>query len=274
MDIFTGKVHTGDMEMEYIRFGKGRQTLVIFPGLSVKSIIPSAPVIATQYKMFSDDFTVCVFDRRNDIPPVYTVYDMARDTALAMKALGLEGCCVFGASQGGMMAMVLACEYPRLVRKLVLCSTAVCVGEERFSVIGEWIALAKKRDRERLSLSIGEKVYPRHYFEKNEKAFRYYGRTFTDDELEKFIVKAEGIRGFDIRNEARNIRCPVFIAADDTDAVFTDRPDREISEYLRDNSYAQVKLYSGFGHALYDMTPDFPVRMYDFCMAQHIGHGS
>ena len=46
------------------------------------------------------------------MPDSYGVDDMARDTAEAIKALKLERVSIFGASQGGMIAMKIAVEYP------------------------------------------------------------------------------------------------------------------------------------------------------------------
>ena len=54
--------------------------------------------------MAHDDFTIYLFDRRNELPDSYSIYDMAKDTASAIKALGLKDICLFGASQGGQTA--------------------------------------------------------------------------------------------------------------------------------------------------------------------------
>ena len=91
-------------EMQFFRFGSGPRTYVILPGLSVQSVMASAEAVAQAYASFAEEYTIYVFDRRAALPPVYTVRDMARDTAEAMLALGLHDIYLFGASQGGMMA--------------------------------------------------------------------------------------------------------------------------------------------------------------------------
>ncbi len=55
---------TENFSMDYIRFGSGRKTLVILPGLSVQSVIPAAADIEKQYDLFKKDYTVYLFDRR------------------------------------------------------------------------------------------------------------------------------------------------------------------------------------------------------------------
>ena len=55
--------------------------------------------------------------RRIDKPP-YTLSDLARDAAGLIEALDLHSAHVVGASMGGMVAQMLAVEYPELVRSL------------------------------------------------------------------------------------------------------------------------------------------------------------
>ncbi|HAQ62906.1 MAG TPA: alpha/beta hydrolase, partial [Ruminococcaceae bacterium] len=83
MSCETGRASNEKFEMQYIKFGQGKKTLVILPGLSVQSVIPAAAAIEKQYEIFKNDFTVYLFDRRQNLPEVYSVYDMADDTAEA-----------------------------------------------------------------------------------------------------------------------------------------------------------------------------------------------
>ena len=81
-------VTTDGLEMEYLRFGSGERIFAILPGLSVQSVMGAGDAIEEGYAIMKDDFTVYVFDRRKNMPPDYTIYGMADDTAAAMKALG------------------------------------------------------------------------------------------------------------------------------------------------------------------------------------------
>ena len=150
--------------MNYLKFGTGDKTLVMLPGLSVKSVLLMGDAVKNAFRAFDKDYTIYLIDRREDVPPVYTVADMARETAEKMKELGLEDVCLFGASQGGMMAMLIAAWYPELVHKLVLGSTAAKISDLGNSVIGGWVSLAEKRDGEALYLDFLKKVYPAYLF--------------------------------------------------------------------------------------------------------------
>ena len=123
-------ITTNEFTMDYVSFGKGERALIIIPGLSVQSVMGSADAIAQAYDLLTEDFTLYVFDRRKDLPSSYSVQDMARDTAAAIKELGLNEVSIFGASQGGMIAMLIAIDNPGLVSKLFLGSTSSCISKE------------------------------------------------------------------------------------------------------------------------------------------------
>ena len=248
----------------FLRFGTGRNTLVILPGLSVQSVLTAAPAIAKQYEIFAGDFTVYLFDRRSDLPERYTVYDMADDTACAMDALGLKNVCMFGTSQGGMIAAVTAIKRPDLVGKLAIASSACRIDKKRGAVISEWADLAKEGKAEELYLSFGEKVYPPGFFEKYRGAFVMMSKSVTACDLERFVILAEGTIGFDIGNELEKIKCPVLVTGDDTDAVLGADAAQEIARALKNKPDAELYMYSSYGHAAYDTAPDYKQRLYDF----------
>ena len=62
-----GSVRTDAFTMHYFRFGCGEKPLVILPGLSVQSVMDSAQAVAEEYAVMADDFTVWLFDRREDL---------------------------------------------------------------------------------------------------------------------------------------------------------------------------------------------------------------
>ena len=160
-------VRTGGFTMDYCQFGGGKAPLVILPGLSVQRVMASANAIGSAYRALARDFTIYVFERRNDMPEPYAVRDMARDTVLALEALGLGPVNLFGASQGGMMAMQIAIEHPALVKRLALGSTSPRVSDARYrQVFAPWARLARAGDAAALYTAFGERVYPKRWFDK------------------------------------------------------------------------------------------------------------
>ena len=91
-------------------------------------------------------------------------------------------------------------------------------------------------------------------------------KSVTDDELNRFIVLAEGMRVFDVKDGLGSIACPVLIVGDDTDEVLGADAATEIASALKGRADAEMLTYSSFGHAVYDTAPDFPRKLYDFFM--------
>lgn len=257
-------VTTHDFAMDYVRFGTGERTLVILPGLSIKSVMLSAPAVAKEYAVMQHDFTVWLFDRRRELPDPYPVADMARDTAAAMQALGLRDVCLFGASQGGMIAMTLALEYPELVSKLALGSTAARVEEARFGALGRWLTLAREKDRVGLFLAFGEALYPPAVFRQYRDALILIANSVTDEELRRFVILAEGTRGYDVLDRLQELRCPVLAIGARDDAVLGGDASARIAERLKDQPCFTYYQYDGYGHAAFDTAPDYRERLYRF----------
>jgi len=257
-------VAADDFTMDYFRFGHGEKTLVILPGLSVDSITKYAAAVALAYNRFMKDFTVYVFDRRKELPPVYTIHDIARDTAAAIRTLGLDNICLFGASQGGMIAMSIAIEQPDLVSRLILGSTSSRVTDEQYRVIDGWVRLAKAGNAKDLYLAFGEAVYPQQVFEHSREMLTESAKGVTEEDLRRFVILAEGIRGFNVTDQLGKIACPVLVLGSNDDQVLGGEASREIAEQLKDRPECELHMYDGFGHAVYDLAPDYKNRMMDF----------
>lgn len=257
-------VKTSRFSMDFFRFGAGEKTLVILPGLSVQSVMGAADAIAQAYQSLTDRFTIYVFDRRSELPETYSIREMARDTVEAMKALGLKKVCLFGASQGGMMALVIAIEFPELVARMVLGSSSAHMREEQYRVIENWIRLAKAGDREGLYLSFGRELYPPAMFEQYREILLAAADTVSEEELARFVILAEGTKGFDVVNELGKIQCPVLAIGVFEDSVLDSDATMEIAEKLDDSPSFQLYMYTGYGHAAFDTAPDYRQRILRF----------
>ena len=257
-------IKTDDFTMDYCRFGHGAEPLVILPGLSVQRVMGLADAVAQAYQPLAEDFTIYVFERRNELPDAYPVQDMARDTAEALRALGLGPVYLFGASQGGMMAMEIAMEHPELVRRLILGSTSARVTEAQTRAVENWIRLAKAGDAAALYLAFGEAIYPKDVFEQSRALLLAAAETVTDAELERFVILAEGTKNFDVTGELDKIRCPVLAVGVYEDSVLDSDATMEIAEKLDERPDFRLYMYTGYGHAAFDTAPDYRQRILNF----------
>ena len=260
MSICIEKAEVRDFIMNYFRFGNGSRTMVILPGLSVQSVMSSADLIADAYKIFAEEYTVYVFDRRNEVGEGYTLREMARDTAEAFKVLGLQDICLFGASQGGMMALAIAIEHPELISKMVLGSTAARVNEQMKETVSQWIGYASEGDAEKLYLAFGEKIYPEAVYNAGIELLKETAATVTPEELKRFVIMASSMEGYDVADRLNEVKCPVLILSALDDAAMGP----EAGEILTAIPDSKLYVYDGFGHAAFDTAPDYKERMYRF----------
>ena len=254
-------VSAGDTEMDYAVFGSGEKIFVILPGMSVHSVMGSANAIAEAYKDFSKEYTVYVFDRAKNIQDGYTVRSMAEDTAAAMQELNLAEADVFGASQGGMIALYLAIDHPELVHKMILGSTLAKANDTCSRIIEEWIRLAEAKDEEDLLASFADNIYSEATLKAYRETLISSNLGISDDEYRRFIILAEACRTFDCYDELTNIRCPVLVLGSEGDRVVTAEGSKQIAEALG----CEIYLYDdSYGHGVYDEAPDYKQRCLDF----------
>lgn len=244
-------------EMEYCSFGSGPRPFVIIPGISMKPVMPSAAAIAAGFQDFTTDWTVYVFDRKKNIEPGYSVWDMARDTAEVMQSLGLSGCDIFGASQGGMMAQAIAVTHPELVHALYLGSSHARPSNMGYSVMKGWITLSQSGDIPALNHDINGKVYSPAYYDTYRAIFAQLEQDGSREEADRFAILAQACNDFDIYDRLDEVKCPVFVAGSWEDHTLSGEASVEIARKLRCPLY----MYSGYSHAVYDEAPDFRARM-------------
>lgn len=257
-------VKTDGFEMDYFCFGNGSKVFMIIPGLSLRSVMLSAQVIAGAYKDFKKDYTVYVFDRRKNAPAGYSVRDMARDTAAVMKKIGISQADIFGASQGGMIAQYLAIDYPELVHSIVIGSSYSRGNDITKKVFDRWIALAEKKDVPSLNHDFFINIYSDEFLEANVDALPLVEKLGTAQECEQFIIFARACVDFDSYDELEKIKCPVLVIGAGQDKVLTGESSVEMAEKLG----CELYIYESAAHAVYDEAPDYKERIMKFfsCM--------
>lgn len=253
-------VKTNGFEMEYLQFGRGKKTLVIIPGLSIKSVLLSADAIESAYAGFTEEFTVYLFDRRKETGGRYKIKQMARDTIAAINALGLKNIYLFGTSQGGMICQFIAALEPQLVKKMILGSSACSVKFSKDAAPVLWIDYAKKGDVPALVNSFVDLCYSKATADACRAAVLEAHKDVTPEELKKFIVLAKGTKGFSSVRALKKIKCPVFVIGSKADKVLGGGS----SEMLAQNLGCKLFMYEDFGHAVYDEAPDYKQKMLEF----------
>ena len=185
---------------------------------------------------------------------------MADDTASAMQALGIKNADIFGASQGGMIAQLIAARYPELVNSLVLGSTLSRINAVSDETLSRWCELAKCGDICALNREIVGKIYSERFLEQFRSAFIAAENVGTEEEINRFLILAGACRGFDIFDSLDSIRCPVLVIGSWNDRVLSGEASVEIAMKLR----CPLIMYKDYGHAVYDEAPDYKAHLLNF----------
>ena len=162
------------------------------------------------------------------------------------------------------MAQVIAIEHPELVGKMVLGSTSPHMRPEQYRVAEQWIRLAEAGDGVALYLDFGREIYPPAVFEASRDLLVSAGETVTKEELDRFLILARGMEGFDVSDRLDQIACPVLAIGVYEDEVVDDDATLEIAEKLDHRSDFRLYLYVGYGHAAFDTAPDYRERILRF----------
>ena len=252
--------------MDYIRFGTGKQVLVMLPGLGdgLRSMKGTALPMALMYRRFAKDFTVYAFSRKTLLPEGHTTRDMAKDLKTAMDLLGIEKAHIFGVSMGGMIAQHFAADFPDAVDKLILTVTAPCSNPLLTESVKEWMDYARKNDHTALMESNLRRIYSPAYYRKNKWMIPFLGLLTKPKSYDRFFIQAQACLDHDVLERLPNIRANTLVIGGEQDLSLGGDPSREIASRIPG---AKLKIYSRWGHGLYEEAPDFNQTVLDFLLS-------
>lgn len=255
-----GKLHIGEVTFDYIQFGTGKKTLLMIQGLNTNGIKGAALSLAYMYRIFAKEYTVYLFDRRDNVYEGITVKDFAMDIATAMDELGLKNADVFGVSQGGMIAQYLAIERPDLVHKLVLAVTTSRNNVTVEMVVQKWITQTSQGDFKALVLDMAEKMYSEEYVKRYQLFMPLLTVVQKPKDVKRFLILAKACLTCEAYESLEKIQCPVLVIGGKQDKVVTGEASEEIAKKLGCDIY----MYEKLGHAAYEEATDFNQKVLDF----------
>ena len=258
-----GSVSFESAVMNYVSFGSGPRTVLILPGLSdgLTTVKGKAVLLSAPYRHYFSEFTIYMFSRKDPLPDGTSIRDMACDTAKAMDLLGIGSASVLGVSQGGMIAQVLAAEFPGKVEKLVLAVTAGKCGEISKERLDSWIGYARNNDHKGLMIDTAENSYSDRYLEKYRRIYPVIGLIGKPKNYSRFLINASSILTFDASDLLEKIVCPTLIIGGGKDRIVGIEASRQLHERIRGSEFFE---YPDLGHAAYEEAADFNHRVFSF----------
>ena len=251
---------TNRAAMKFFRFGSGNKKFIIIPGMSAKSLMGAADVIAAQYKIFARDYEIFVFDIRDELPEKYNIQDLAGDLIEALDTLEIKQADFLGVSMGGMIAQCIVLKRPDLIHKLVIGSSASRVKMEAAKFFEDQIKFARDKNIKGLINHFIDHVYSPDFIKNYREVVVNAYSDLNDKELEKFITIAEAVKNFDIYDSLHALKIPVLVIGADKDEIFGADSSREISEKTGGKLY----IYQDQYHAAYDEAKDYQERVLNF----------
>jgi pimeloyl-ACP methyl ester carboxylesterase len=252
------KVQVRDIEIAYNIDGSGEPVVLIGGFTAVKESWE------LQVAGLAKHFRVITFDNRGvgetTVPTgPFSIADMAADTAGMMDALGIDSAHFFGVSMGGLIAQVLALDYPERVKKAALgCTThggRHAVQPER-EVMG---ILAKASDptipveesvRLRMPVILPERFIreePERVEEIVQLSIRYWPTP------EGAAGQLGALSVFNVKRRLGEIRCPVLAITGSEDRMMPPENSRLLAEGI---AGAEHYVVEGAGHSFFLEKPD------------------
>ena len=255
------KVTVDNLEMEYFKFGNGNKNMIIIPGVSIKSVMLYEDIIKEQYSIFKDEFSVYVFDRKINMEKGYSILDMAKDTIKVIDKLNLKDLYILGASQGGMIGLLIAIKRPDLVKKLNIISSNYKVNDNDYELFNNLINLSKDNKLNIMVDLFSKAAYSKSLYLRVKDNLKPFVDSINNLDIERFIIQCEALKGFNILNDLSKIEANTFIIASKLDQIFSYKDSILMNELIKNS---KIYLYNEYGHDVYDEALDIKEKIYNF----------
>ena len=257
-----GNIRFNGHDCDYISFGTGSDVLIMLPGVGdgFKTAKGVAIPFSIMYRCFARDFRVFVFNRRNRLLRGFTTKDMADDIAAIMDKMGIESACVFGVSQGGMIAQQMALRHPDKVKSLVLAVTASRPNEIMRDSLETWLRMADKDDYKGIMLDTAERSYTGSYLDRGRKLNNVLALAKPKD-YTRFRILCESCLEHDAYDDLAKVSCPVVVIGAGRDKVLGGEASAEIASAIPG---AELYMYECYSHGVYEQAKDFNRRVLEY----------
>ena len=242
--------------MDYVTFGKGKQPLVIIPGLGdgLQTVKGKAQLFSLSYRLLAKRYKIYVFSRINELRQGYTTWDMAADVAEAMETLNLDTAYVMGISQGGMIAQWLAADFPERVQRLILAMTTAKPGQLARDRIEHWQKLSQSGNFKHLMLDIAQHSYTQKSYQKWRLLYNIMGRLGRIKDEKRISIQSQSCLTHDSLEVLKEIHCPTLVLGALEDDVIGVKGSKELAKGI---SGCQLLIFKHSGHALYEENKAF-----------------
>ena len=248
-------IETGFFEdkVPYARIGNKSNILVNIEALTYKHKPPSGFSLKQFIKSaraFTNEYTVYLIGRKQNVPEDYTFTDMANDYATLIRREFKEPVVIMGASTGGQIAHYLAADHPDIIRKLIIISAAYRVSEKGAEIENR-AAEYFKQGKYGKSLATTFDLISSSRIKRGIAKFfiQLIGKRFLGkiEYPNDFLTEVRGDIEMNFKDRLKEIRAPTLILSGELDIEYTADNVRITAEGIPN---AKLILYKGYGHSL------------------------
>ena len=249
--------------MDYVTFGKGKQPLVIIPGLGdgLQTVKGKAQIFSLSYRLLAKHYKIYVFSRINELRQGYATRDMAAGVAEAMETLNLDTAYVMGISQGGMIAQWLAANFPERVQRLILAVTTAKPSQLARERIEHWQKLSQSGNFKHLMLDIAQHSYTQKSYQKWRLLYNIMGRLGRIKDEKRIVIQSQSCLEHNSLEFLKEIQCPTLVLGALEDDVIGVNGSKELAKAI---SGCQLLIFKHSGHALYEENKAFQEVVCEF----------
>ncbi len=252
-----------DTTMDYIKFGKGSENLILIPGLGESYTNPKGKALPLAYffKAFAKNYTVYIFARKRPLPQIYSNREMAGDIAYAMDLLNIPKAHIYGISQGGMIAQHLAINYPQKLNKLIIALSLSRQNKVVQGAIKPWISMVQKGEFKTMLEDVAIKSYTPKGLKLRKPFVPLLAALTKPKSFDNFITQANACLSQNCYMDLCNVKAPTLVIGAQKDAILGVEGSIEIAEAIQGS---QLYIYQNYGHGAYEEAKDFNTRVLNF----------
>jgi len=183
-------------------------------------------------------------------PEDYRIDIHVEDIIELMDQLELEQVIPVGISYGGMVAMLMAIEYPERIKSMVLANTVARVTPYLKAASQAWQEAADLKDGRKFFKLAMPFIYSDYFYKHNQEFLASREEILADVLDEKWLTRfnrlAESSYDFDIENQLAKIEMPVLLVAGERDILTPLEKMKEIADEIADSRLITI---NDAGHA-------------------------
>jgi 3-oxoadipate enol-lactonase len=201
---------------------------------------------------FSGAYRVIVGDTRghgrSDKPAgPYSIQQFADDWHGALKALGAQGACVVGFSQGGMIAQTLAVQHPEQVAALMLVCTTCRSSPGVKDILEERIRQARTAGPEAAARLAAKGIFSAGFAASQPAAIEWFVKWRAGMDQDAVIAATRAAYDFDVSEGLRTVKVPSLVVYGEEDVLTPPAAVKQVAAALPG---AQLIGVAGAGHMI------------------------